>query len=189
MAALGLIVVFACEQKDAIEMSMSPAQKNESMTVTILDQKLKVEGAVDGIEKIKGLLSQNSDFDVEYDSIRNNMILAKKAQVEDENLNSDETVFFLVENMPEFPGGESSLQKYISNSIIYPEVAVENGVQGKVFVSFVVTKNGAIANARVVGGVDPALDKEALRVVNTLPKWKPGKQRGQVVNVKFIGTV
>jgi TonB family protein len=155
------------------------------MTVTILDQKLKIEGAVDGVEKIKNLLSHSSDFEVQYDSIENNIVLAKKEQVEKPRLSSDDHVFFIVEDMPEFPGGESSLRKYIANSIIYPEVAVRKGIQGKVYVTFVVTKSGSIANARIARGVDPDLDREALRVVNGLPKWMPGKQRGQAVNVSY----
>lgn len=183
LAATALVVVFACEQKETLEIVQK--QNNESMTVTILDQKLKVEGAVDGIEKIKNLLSQNSDFDVKYDSIENNMVIAQRGKVEDGALETDDVVFIVVEDMPEFPGGENSLKKFISNSIIYPEVAVEKGIQGKVHVSFVVTQNGTIANAKVIKGVDPALNKEALRVVNSLPKWKPGKQRGKVVNVSY----
>jgi TonB family protein len=183
LAAVGLIVVFACEEKESYE--MAPATVKESMTVTILDQKLKIEGAVDGVEKIKNLLSHSSDFEVQYDSIENNIVLAKKEQVEKPRLSSDDHVFFIVEDMPEFPGGESSLRKYIANSIIYPEVAVRKGIQGKVYVTFVVTKSGSIANARIARGVDPDLDREALRVVNGLPKWMPGKQRGQAVNVSY----
>jgi protein TonB len=87
--------------------------------------------------------------------------------------------------MPEFPGGELALRKYISNNIEYPQVAQDNGIQGKVYVTFVVSKDGSVANARIARGVDPALDKEALRVVNSLPKWKPGKQRGENVNVSY----
>jgi len=94
-------------------------------------------------------------------------------------------VFFIVEEMPEFPGGELALRKYIANSIKYPVIAQENGIQGKVYVTFVVDKDGGISGARVARGVDPSLDKEALRVVNALPKWKPGKQRGKPVRVSY----
>ena len=94
-------------------------------------------------------------------------------------------VFYIVEEMPEFPGGELALRKFISNAIKYPVVAQENGVQGKVYVSFVVGKDGSVTEAKVVRGVDPALDKEAIRVVNSLPAWKPGKQRGKPVRVGF----
>ena len=94
-------------------------------------------------------------------------------------------VFFIVEDMPEFPGGDLALRKFIANTIKYPEAAVEKGVQGKVYVTFVVTKDGDIANTKIARGVDPLLDKEALRVVNMQPKWKPGSQRGKAVNVSY----
>ncbi len=94
-------------------------------------------------------------------------------------------VFFIVEDMPEFPGGEMALRTFIANAIKYPVIAQENGIQGKVYVTFVVGKDGSVNNASIARGVDPSLDKEALRVVNTLPKWKPGKQRGKPVNVSY----
>lgn len=94
-------------------------------------------------------------------------------------------VFFIVEDMPEFPGGEMALRTYIANAIKYPVIAQENGIQGKVYVTFVVGKDGSVSNASIARGVDPSIDKEALRVVNTLPKWKPGKQRGKPVNVSY----
>jgi len=94
-------------------------------------------------------------------------------------------VFFIVEEMPEFPGGELALRKFIANAIKYPVIAQENGIQGKVYVTFVVDRDGGISDARIARGVDPSLDKEALRVVSTLPKWKPGKQRGKPVRVSY----
>ncbi len=94
-------------------------------------------------------------------------------------------VFFIVEDMPEFPGGELALRKYISSHVKYPVIAQENGIQGKVYVTFVVGKDGRVYNAGIARGVDPSLNKEALRVVNALPPWKPGKQRGKAVNVSY----
>jgi len=94
-------------------------------------------------------------------------------------------VFFIVEEMPEFPGGELALRKFIAQSIKYPVIAQENGIQGKVYVNFVVDRDGTVTNAKIARGVDPSLDKEALRVVNSLPKWKPGKQRGKPVKVSY----
>ena len=78
-----------------------------------------------------------------------------------------------------------ALRTYIANAIKYPVIAQENGIQGKVYVTFVVGKDGSVSDAKIARGVDPSLDKEALRVVNTLPKWKPGKQRGKPVNVSY----
>ncbi len=100
-------------------------------------------------------------------------------------LNPDENIFFIVENMPEFPGGELALRQFIASTINYPEEAIKYSIQGRVYVSFVVDKTGNVANARIVRGIDPLLDKEALRVVNSLPKWKPGMQRDKPVNVAY----
>jgi len=97
----------------------------------------------------------------------------------------DAPVFFIVEEMPEFPGGDLALRKFIGQSIKYPVIAQENGIQGKVYVNFVVGKDGTISQAKIARGVDPSLDKEALRVVNSLPKWKPGKQGGKPVRVSY----
>ncbi|GET22795.1 M56 family metallopeptidase [Prolixibacter denitrificans] len=94
-------------------------------------------------------------------------------------------VFFIVEKMPEFPGGDLALRKYIAANIHYPKDAQENGVQGKVYVNFIVTKTGAVGGAKIARGISPSLDAEALRVVNNLPKWTPGTQRGEPVNVQF----
>lgn len=94
-------------------------------------------------------------------------------------------VFLIVEEMPEFPGGEEALRTYISKSVKYPEEAKKEGIQGKVFISFTVSTNGSVKQAKVERGVHPTLDKEAIRVVSDLPTWKPGKQRGQNVNVQY----
>ena len=97
----------------------------------------------------------------------------------------EQQVFVVVEEMPEFPGGELALRTFIGKAIVYPTVAQENGIQGKVFVTFVVNKDGSVSNAKIARGVDASLDQEALRVVSTLPKWKPGKQRGVPVRVSY----
>ena len=94
-------------------------------------------------------------------------------------------VFQVVEEMPEFPGGMAECMKWLNQNIKYPADAKEKGVQGRVIVQFVVEKDGTIVNAKVVRGVDPDLDAEALRVVNQSPKWKPGKQKGEAVRVKY----
>lgn len=96
-----------------------------------------------------------------------------------------EVVFDVVEEMPEFVGGIEKLYEYLGKNINYPELAKENGIQGKIFIQFVVWKDGTIRNVKVVKSVHKTLDKEALRVVNEMPKWKPGKQRGKNVNARF----
>ena len=87
--------------------------------------------------------------------------------------------------MPSFPGGPSALNQYLSSNVKYPVVAQENGVQGRVVVSFVVERDGSITDVKVVRSVDPSLDREASRVVSSMPKWIPGKQNGSPVRVKY----
>ena len=98
----------------------------------------------------------------------------------------EQTIFEVVEQMPEFPnGGMAGLMQYLSKNIKYPTIAQENGTQGRVTVQFVVNKDGSIVDAKVLRGVDPYLDKEAVRVIMGMPKWKPGMQRGKPVRVKY----
>ena len=97
----------------------------------------------------------------------------------------EEQIFQVVEEQPEFPGGQIELMKFLQKNIKYPTISHENGVQGRVIVQFVVNRDGSIVDTQVMRGVDPYLDKEALRVVSTMPKWKPGKQRGKPVRTRF----
>lgn len=100
------------------------------------------------------------------------------------------TIFEVVEEMPEFPdGGMAGLMKYLAANIRYPESAKKAGKQGRVIVQFVVCKDGSITNVGTLRGVDPALDAEAIRVISAMPKWKPGRQRGKDVDVKFTAPV
>ena len=106
-----------------------------------------------------------------------------EAPVEEEE---EEVVFMVVETMPEFPGGQQALFKYLSENVKYPVIAQENGIQGRVICQFVVNKDGSIVDVEVVrSGGDASLDKEAVRVIKSMPKWKPGKQRGKAVRVKY----
>lgn len=96
-----------------------------------------------------------------------------------------EEIFVVVEQQPEFPGGMSALMKFLSDNIKYPVIAQENGIQGRVITTFVVERDGSITDVNVVRGQDPSLDKEAVRVIKTMPRWKPGQQRGKPVRVRF----
>lgn len=139
--------------------------------LNIVDDEVKIE---DELEIQDSEADENTVIDVAP-------VIETTAEAEEE----EAQVFFIVEDMPEFPGGDLALRKYIANAIKYPVIAQENGIQGKVYVTFVVGKDGKVTNARIARGVDPSLDKEALRVVNSLPTWKPGKQRGKPVNVSY----
>lgn len=120
----------------------------------------------------------------------NGEVLKVTQRVADEPVKPDKPevenkIFEVVEQMPSFPGGPSALMQYLSENIKYPVVAQENGVQGRVVVSFVVERDGSITDVNVVRSVDPSLDREATRVVKAMPKWLPGKQNGQAVRVKY----
>lgn len=114
----------------------------------------------------------------------------EKADLQLKSGQEEEAIFIVVEDMPTFRGGDVNFfRNWVQENVNYPKIAVENGIQGKVFVSFVVDKEGNVADINIVRGVDPSLDDEVLRVVHSSPEWKPGKQRGAEVNVRFSITV
>lgn len=132
-----------------------------------------------------------NDADVEESTIQSNEDKGEAVEikyvpevVEEEEV-EEQHIFQVVEEMPEFPGGMAECLKFLAKNIKYPTIAQENGVQGRVIVQFVVNQDGSIVDPVVVRSVDPYLDKEALRVIQMMPKWKPGKQRGKAVRVKY----
>lgn len=98
---------------------------------------------------------------------------------------ADDHIFEYLEEMPEFPGGAGEMMKWLNKNMVYPPIAAENNIQGRVMVSFVVEPDGSISNVNIARGVDPNLDKEAMRVVSKMPKWKPGMQTGKPVRARF----
>ncbi|MDQ1772921.1 TonB family protein [Labilibaculum sp. A4] len=94
-------------------------------------------------------------------------------------------IFIIVQEMPEFPGGELECRKFLARNVKYPNDAHENGVEGRVYVTFIINKSGAVDNVHIAKSVAPSLDAEAVRVIKSMPKWKPGKQRGEAVNVSY----
>jgi protein TonB len=97
----------------------------------------------------------------------------------------EQEIFQIVEEMPSFPGGEAKLMEYVAKNIKYPQIARETGIQGRVFVGFVVEPDGSISNVKLLRGIGGGCDEEAMRVIKSLPKWKPGKQRGKAVRVSY----
>jgi len=184
LSVVALLVVFACEQKETMDMEPAPEQDLTTVKLSIEGEKIKLDGSDVAIQKVEEILGAGQSWSLTKDSL-GDFYITKKAEITPKTLDSNEAVFFVVEEMPEFPGGDLALRKYIANNVKYPEVAVENGIKGKVYVTFVVSKDGSVANVKIARGVDPSLDKEALRVVSSLPKWKPGKQRGEYVNVSY----
>jgi len=126
----------------------------------------------------------DEELDIEDTEIDEDTEVEFDISLEEEE-SEDAPVFFIVEEMPEFPGGNLELRKFIAKSVKYPVIAQENGIQGRVYVQFVVGTDGAVMQVKVARGVDPNLDKEAIRVVQSMPKWKAGKQRGKAVKVSY----
>ena len=91
-----------------------------------------------------------------------------------------------MEEMPAYPGGDAKLMEYVAKNIKYPQIARETGIQGRVFVGFVVEPDGSVSNVKVLRGIGGGCDEEAMRVVKSMPKWKPGKQRGKAVRVSYM---
>ena len=102
---------------------------------------------------------------------------------------ADVVLFDIVEDMPQFPGGDAALQNFIAANVVYPEIAKENGITGRVYVRFVVNKKGKVDKISIVRGVDPSLDKASMDVIKKLPDWSPGKQRGKPVNVWYTAPI
>ena len=120
------------------------------------------------------------------DNATNNLQTDESEDMANDTIHNREIMLRPTEQMPEFPGGQAALMKFINENLRYPATAIENGIQGRVVVQFVVKKDGSVNdNIMIVRGVDPALDQEAIRVCKTLPKFIPGKQNGQPVNVWF----
>lgn len=148
------------------------------------DDQVKAEDEIktqDELQQTETAFGQ-TDFDKGTDDL--NVVREHKDEIVVEE-KKEEQVFTAVEQMPQFPGGEGELMKYISNNIKYPTMAMENNIQGRVVVQFVVTKTGKIGEVKVVRSKDPDLDKEAVRVVKSLPNFIPGKMNGQAVNVWY----
>ena len=122
------------------------------------------------------------DIDVEADD---DTEVEEYIPVEEEEEIVEAEIFTVVESMPEFPGGTGELYKYLGKSIKYPPLAKESGIQGRVFVNFVVEPNGSISNVKILRGIGGGCDEEAVRVVKDMPSWKPGKQRGKAVRVSY----
>ena len=153
------------------------------------DNQVKEDNQLKQQEDLNETTTKIGALDVKGNDEGGEVLKVEKAEIEqpkpEPKKEEDNKVFDVVEQQPAFPGGQGALLSWLSQNIHYPAVAEENGIQGRVVVSFVVEKDGSISNVQVVRGVDPSLDKEAARVVKSMPKWTPGKQNGQAVRVKY----
>ena len=163
------------EELDIIQTAETPPPPPPPPPAPVVVEVLNVVEDDQEVEEVEIV----SEDDVEEEIV---IDIPVAAPIEEEE---EEVVFQVVEKMPEFPGGQQALFEYLSKNIRYPVIAQENGLQGRVICQFVVNQDGSIVDIVVVRSVDPSLDKEAERVIKSMPKWKPGEQRGKAVRVKY----
>lgn len=152
------------------------------------DEEVKPDEELKTQDELMSTKTAIGTFDVKGNDDANGEVLKAKeviAEPEPPKHEEENKVFDIVEQQPMFPGGQTALMKYLSEHTKYPVVAQENGAQGRVTVQFVVEKDGSISDVHVLRGVDPSLDKEAVRVVKSMPRWTPGKQNGINVRVNY----
>ena len=150
------------------------------------DDEVKPEDEIKSQDDLSKTNTAIGPFDVKGNDEAEGEVLKAKEVVVDEKPKEEETkVFDVVEQMPSFPGGDAELMKFLHDHMKYPAVAEENGIQGRVICTFVVERDGSITDVKVIKSVDPSLDKEAIRVLKSMPKWIPGKQNGSAVRVKY----
>lgn len=184
------------EKKEVIKPKVEPkkeipvARQTQKFTAPVIkkDELVKEENQIKQMDKLDdkvavGTENHEGTKDRNVEAVRNDIAVNTPPPAPKEEVTNK--VFDVVEVMPSFPGGQGALMSYLNSHTKYPVVAQENGVQGRVTVSFVVERDGSITDVHVVRSVDPSLDREAARVVSTMPNWQPGKQNGSAVRVKF----
>lgn len=168
------------------------ARETQKFTAPVIkkDELVKEENQVKQMDKLDekvavGTENKEGTKDRLAEAVRSDIAVAAPPPPPAPKPEVSNKVFDVVEEMPHFPGGPAALQAFLSSNTKYPVVAQENGVQGRVTVSFVVERDGSITDVKVVRSVDPSLDREATRVVKSMPRWSPGKQNGSAVRVKY----
>lgn len=184
------------EKKQVVKPKVEPkkeipvARQTQKFTAPVIkkDELVKEENQIKQMDKLDdkvavGTENHEGTKDRNVEAVRNDIAVNTPPPAPKEEVTNK--VFDVVEVMPSFPGGQGALMSYLSSHTKYPVVAQENGVQGRVTVSFVVERDGSITDVHVVRSVDPSLDREAARVISSMPNWQPGKQNGSAVRVKF----
>jgi protein TonB len=156
--------------RDEVKPPEPPKQVTVSDVIKVVDDNVNIDDDTD-------------IFDSEFSEDKAVTVMAFKDEEQEEE---EYTPFVIVEDMPSFQGGDiNNFRVWVQQNLKYPDVAAENGIQGRVIINFVVEPTGKVTNVKVVRGVDPSIDKEAIRVVSSSPNWKPGSQRGKAVRVQF----
>ena len=180
----GINTDFAQSQEVVVEEEMMPITQQEEVKPPPPPEPVKQV-----IEMIN-IVDDDVDISDDLDLFENEFSEAVSVKIVEfsyeEKEAEEEEIFVIVEHMPSFQGGDlTKFRDFVHKNLKYPEIAAENGIQGRVILSFVVEANGTLSNVKVLRGVDPAIDKEAIRVVESSPKWSPGQQRGKPVRVSF----
>ena len=184
------------EKKEVVKPKVEPkkeipvARQTQKFTAPVIkkDELVKEENQIKQMDKLDdkvavGTENHEGTKDRNVEAVRNDIAVNTPPPAPKEEVTNK--VYDVVEVMPSFPGGQGALMSYLNSHTKYPVVAQENGVQGRVTVSFVVERDGSITDVHVVRSVDPSLDREAARVISSMPNWQPGKQNGSAVRVKF----
>lgn len=191
LALLFVFVAFEYKSydKQTIDLSARAVEDITEEIIPITEQKVKPPPPpppkqVTQIRIVEDDVEVDEDIDIDVDADDETVFEEYIAPEEDEEILETE-IFTVVESMPEFPGGMGELMKFLAQNIKYPPLAKESGIQGRVFINFVVEPTGLISNVKVLRGIGGGCDEEAVRVVASMPKWKPGKQRGKNVRVSY----
>ena len=169
------------EQAQVVEKVKSSVK----FTAPVIKEEVEPEEEMKSQEELAQSNTAIGVFDVKGNDEAEGEVLKAQQVVADEKREEETKVFTVVEQMPSFPGGDAALMAYLSKNIQYPPIAEENGIQGRVVATFVVERDGSITDVQVMRGVDPSLDREAIRVLKAMPRWIPGKQNGAAVRVKY----
>jgi TonB family C-terminal domain len=198
LLAGSLTASFAFEPKNVESVPQAP--KTQTKTIVVDGKSVQLSGDAASVEKLLKAVSKSEDFYLKEEKATGQVTLLPKTKeprqmldakdaegyklVKDNEPNAD-GVYMVVDEMPQYPGGLDALRAFLIQHVKYPVEAMKNKIQGKVYVNFVVNKDGTVSRAKIARGVDPLLDAEALRVVSLLPKWEPGKEKGKPVDVSF----
>ncbi|MDD3280163.1 MAG: energy transducer TonB [Bacteroidales bacterium] len=188
---LAMFELFGSEEKEVVSFDYGPAYETEDIILQT-EQVKEVTPPPPApmtttvIEIIDDNIRIDSDFEVDAESDQS-MVTQEYEYVEyvDEAPVEEEEIFVIVEENPEFPGGDEARMKFLQDNIVYPSVAKSAGIEGTVIVGFVVERDGSITNVKILRGKAQSIDEEAVRVAKKMPKWKPGKQRGRTVRAQF----
>jgi protein TonB len=179
-------------EKTVIDVTSRQVDNTAEEIIPITEQKVKPPPPpptkqVVKINIVDDNITVDDDINIDVEADQNTEVQEYVAPLKDSDEESAEEaqIFMVVESMPAYPGGDAALYNFLAENIKYPQMAKESGIQGRVFVTFVVERDGSVTDVRVLRGIGGGCDEEAIRVVKSMPKWTPGKQRGKAVRVQY----